>query len=193
MGAYQLRRRYYLHADKIREIIDAKSLTISEAANQLGISRQHLSNILAHRQTLCPTMRRRFLNCELFAGLREDELWVRLEPGEEPSPEVVKRAPRRPRMRLPFPVKRYLLTRAATMFAADSAGLTLAELGTQLGLSEGYWFPISAGSIPVGQRLRTIIEQHPAFAGIPRDQLWVVAEIPCDPRAIQPVSTEVTP
>ncbi len=193
MGALQHRGRYYLHGDKVREILNAHGLTIGQAAEKIGVSRQHLSNIFAHRQTLSPTMRRRFLACELFAGLEEDVLWVRLKPGEEPSPDVVKPVPRRPRMHLPFPAKRYLLTRAAAMFAANRAGLKLAELGAQLGLTQGYWFPLSAGSIPVSRRLRTIIEQHPAFAGIPRDQLWVVAEIPCDPRAIQPVSTEVTP
>jgi hypothetical protein len=102
-------------------------------------------------------------------------------------------ARRQPRLHLPFPVKRHLLSRAAALFAAQRAGLSLAELGDRLGLAEAYWFQLSAGRIPVGRRRRLAIQQHPAFAGIPDDQLWVVAEIPFDPTTIQADSAEVTP
>ncbi|MFH1464817.1 MAG: hypothetical protein ABIO70_10575 [Pseudomonadota bacterium] len=102
-------------------------------------------------------------------------------------------ARRQPRVRLPFPVKVHLMSRAAALFAADRAGQSLAELGELLGLAEAYWFQLSGGRIPVGRRRRLAIQQHPAFAGIPDDQLWIVAEIPCDPSIIQPVSVEVTP
>ncbi len=100
---------------------------------------------------------------------------------------------RQPRLHLPFPVKRHLMSRAAALFAAEHAGVSLAELGDRLGLAEAYWFQLSAGRIPVGRRRRLAIEQHPAFAGIPDHQLWVVAEIPCDPRTIQPIPSEVSP
>jgi len=102
-------------------------------------------------------------------------------------------ARRRPRLHLPFPVKRHLLSRAAALFAADPAGVSLAELGDQLGLAEAYWFQLSGGRIPVGRRRRLAIQQHPAFACIPDDQLWIVVEIPFDPSTIQPATTEVTP
>ena len=100
---------------------------------------------------------------------------------------------RQPRVRLPFPVKRHLMSRAAALFAAAQAGVSLSELGEQLGLAEAYWFQLSAGRIPVGRCRRLAIQQHPAFAGIPDDQLWIVAEIPYDPSAIQPVLSEVNP
>jgi hypothetical protein len=102
-------------------------------------------------------------------------------------------ARRQPRLRLPFPVRLHLLSRAAAMFAAQRAGLSLAELGDRLGLAEAYWFQLSAGRIPVGRRRRLAIRQHPAFAGIPDDQLWVVATIPQDPSTIQPTPTEDSP
>jgi len=102
-------------------------------------------------------------------------------------------ARRQPRLHLPFPVKRHLLSRAAALFAAQRAGLSLAELGDRLGLAEAYWFQLSAGRIPVGRRRRLAIQHHPAFAGIPDAQLWVVAEIPFDPTTIQTAPSEVTP
>ena len=101
--------------------------------------------------------------------------------------------PRRPRVRLPFPQRHHLLSRAAAAFAARRAGVELAELGEQLGLSEAYWFQLSSGRVPVGRRRRLTILEHPAFAGIPADQLFVVVEIPQDPTAIQPNPSEVSP
>ena len=100
---------------------------------------------------------------------------------------------RRRRVRLPFPVQHHLMSRAAAVFAANQIGVGLAELGARLGLAEAYWFQLSGGRVPVGRRRRQAIEQHPAFAGIPADQLWVIAEIPHDPSTIQPIPTEVTP
>ncbi len=100
---------------------------------------------------------------------------------------------RRRRVCLPFPVKHHLMSRAAAVFAAGWLGVGLAELGVQLGLTEAYWFQLSGGRVPVGRRRRLAIQQHPAFAGIPTDQLWVIAEIPRDPSTIQPIPTEVTP
>ena len=102
-------------------------------------------------------------------------------------------ARRQPRLRLPFPVRHHLMSRAAALFAANRAGVSLSELGEQLGLAEAYWFQLSAGRIPVGRQRRLAIQQHPAFARIPDDQLWIVAEIPHDPSIIQPVPSEVTP
>ena len=101
-------------------------------------------------------------------------------------------ARRQPRLHLPFPVKRHLLSRAAALFAAERAGLSLAELGDRLGLAEAYWFQLSAGRIPVGRRRRLAIQQHPDFTGIPDDRLWIVAEIPFDPSTIQTAHIEVT-
>jgi len=102
-------------------------------------------------------------------------------------------ARRQPRVRLPFPVRHHLMSRASALFAANRAGVSLSELGEQLGLAEAYWFQLSGGRIPVGRRRRLTIEQHSAFAGIPDDQLWIVAEIPHDPSIIQLVPSEVTP
>jgi len=102
-------------------------------------------------------------------------------------------ARRQPRVRLPFPVRHHLMSRAAALFAAAQAGVSLSELGEQLGLAEAYWFQLSGGRIPVGRRRRLAIQKHPAFARIPDDQLWVVAEIPHDPSAIQSTTFEVNP
>ena len=99
---------------------------------------------------------------------------------------------RQPRVRLPFPVRHHPMSRASALFAANRAGVSLSELGEQLGLAEAYWFQLSAGRIPVGRRRRLAIQQHPAFTGIPDDRLWIVAEIPFDPSTIQTAHIEVT-
>jgi len=191
MTAHQHRGRYYLHTDEVLDIIDTHDMNQGQVAELLAISRQYLNQLLNRRQTLTPKMRRRFLECELFADVDEASLWERMASREASPPPEKQSAHRQPRGCLPFPAKRHLMSRAAALFAVKRAGLSLAELGGQLGLAEAYWFDLSGGRIPVGRRRRRAIEQHPAFAGIPTDQLWVIAEIPSDPSTIQPVPSEV--
>ena len=92
-----------------------------------------------------------------------------------------------------FPLRHVLMSRAAALFAADLPGLTLDQLGAELGLCKAYWLQLSNGRFPVGRARRRAIAEHPAFAGIPSEQLWIPVDIPQDPSAITPLTTDVSP
>jgi transcriptional regulator with XRE-family HTH domain len=192
--------RYFLRTERVRRIVEENHLYLRQVAAELGIDPCHWSKVLNRRLPASRELRRRMKESPLFADEPEATLWQLVSQEDapprqkEPTPrERAEPAYRRPRFRLPFPEKRFLMSRAAAVFAANRAGLNLAELGEQLGIAEAYWFQICAGRIPVGRRRRLAIQQHPAFTGIPHDQLWVVAVIPFDPAAIQPIPPEVSP
>ncbi len=61
-------------------------MTITEGAEQLGVSRSYFSQLLAGRRAISPKVRRRLLVCPPFCELTPDDLWR--PPPEEPDEEV---------------------------------------------------------------------------------------------------------
>ena len=72
-------RRYFLRPSRIRELIDERHLTHGAVAAHLGVSRAYWSQLVNGHRPLTPTARRKLLDCEIFAGSAEFELWERLE------------------------------------------------------------------------------------------------------------------
>ena len=71
-------RRFLLHASRIRDLADRHHLAQSEIADKLGIARAYWSQLVNRRRALSPSIRRRILACDLFAGVPESELWERV-------------------------------------------------------------------------------------------------------------------
>ncbi len=71
-------RRFLLHASRIRDLADRHHLAQSEIAEKLGIARAYWSQLVNRRRALSPSIRRRILACDLFAGVPESELWERV-------------------------------------------------------------------------------------------------------------------
>lgn len=74
-------RRFLLHADRVRDHIDAHHLTHAEVAERIGVARSYWSQLLNRKRALSPVIRRRILGCDLFAGVPESELWERVAEG----------------------------------------------------------------------------------------------------------------
>jgi transcriptional regulator with XRE-family HTH domain len=70
--------RYFLRADRVRELADQRHLTHSEVAHRLGVSRAHWSLLLNRHRALTPTARRLILDSAIFDGVSERELWERV-------------------------------------------------------------------------------------------------------------------
>ena len=73
-------RRFFLHADSVRDPIDAHHLTHADVAGRLGIARSYWSQLVNRKRALSPAIRRTILACDLFAGVPENELWERVVP-----------------------------------------------------------------------------------------------------------------
>ncbi len=71
-------RRFLLHASRVRDLADRHHLAQSEIAEKLGIARAYWSQLVNRRRALSPSIRRRILACDLFAGVPESELWERV-------------------------------------------------------------------------------------------------------------------
>lgn len=71
-------RRFFLHADRVRDHVDARHLTHADVAERLGIARSYWSQLVNRKRALSPTVRRTILACDLFAGVPENELWERV-------------------------------------------------------------------------------------------------------------------
>lgn len=67
--------RYLLVTDQIRAILDGRHYSHQRAAQRLGVSRSYWSQLINGRRSLTPDMRARILECPLFAGLPEEQLW----------------------------------------------------------------------------------------------------------------------
>jgi len=64
--------RYWLNEESVRELIDARHITLTEFAATLGVSRAYLSQIVNGRRALTPKARRALL--VVFPG-DEGRLW----------------------------------------------------------------------------------------------------------------------
>ncbi len=73
-------RRFFLRADHVRDLIDARHLTHAEVAERLGIARSYWSQLVNRKRGVSPSIRRCILACDLFAGVPENELWERVAP-----------------------------------------------------------------------------------------------------------------
>ena len=71
--------RYFLRPDAVRALVDAHHLTHTQVAARLGLSRAYWSQLLHARRALTPNTRRRLLDCDVFAGVLDADLWERLE------------------------------------------------------------------------------------------------------------------
>jgi transcriptional regulator with XRE-family HTH domain len=74
-------RRFLLLADRVRDHVDARHLTHAEVAERVGVARSYWSQLVNRKRALSPSIRRRILACELFAGVPENELWERISEG----------------------------------------------------------------------------------------------------------------
>ena len=71
-------RRFLFLADRVRDHVDAHHLTQAEVAERVGLARSYWSQLVNRKRALSPSIRRRILACDLFAGVPESELWERV-------------------------------------------------------------------------------------------------------------------
>lgn len=76
-----MRRRFFLHADRVRDLADQHHLAQSEVADRIGVGRAYWSQLVNRRRALSPAIRRRILACPLFGGVPESQLWERVTDG----------------------------------------------------------------------------------------------------------------
>ena len=69
------RPAWLLRGNRVRALLGRRNLTITEAAEMLGVSRSYFSQLLAGRRGLSPKVRRRLLANAPFSELSADELW----------------------------------------------------------------------------------------------------------------------
>lgn len=74
-------RRFFLHADRVRDLADQHHLAQSEVADRIGVGRAYWSQLVNRRRALSPAIRRRILACPLFGGVPESQLWERVTDG----------------------------------------------------------------------------------------------------------------
>ena len=77
---------WLLRGNRVRALLGRCHMTITEGAEQLGVSRSYFSQLLAGRRALSPKVRRRLLACPPFCELTPEDLWR--PPPEEPDEEV---------------------------------------------------------------------------------------------------------
>lgn len=71
--------RYFLRSDSVRALIDANHLTESHVAQRVGVSRPYWSQLINAKRPLTPRMRRLLLACDVFAGVADSDIWVRVD------------------------------------------------------------------------------------------------------------------
>lgn len=76
--------RYRLLGSRVRQLVERHHLSLTEAAERLGVSRSYFSQLLAGARVLSPRIRRRMLRRLPFRELSEAELWERIEPAAAP-------------------------------------------------------------------------------------------------------------
>ncbi len=81
-----LRLPWRLRGNRVRALLGRCHMTITEGAEQLGVSRSYFSQLLAGRRALSPKVRRLLLACPPFCELAPHDLWR--EPPDEPDEEV---------------------------------------------------------------------------------------------------------
>ena len=74
-------RRFLLLADRVRDHVDGRHLTHAAVAERVGVARSYWWQLLNRKRALSPSIRRRLLACDLFAGVPENELWERISEG----------------------------------------------------------------------------------------------------------------
>lgn len=74
-------RRYLLRSSRIRDVVDAHHLTHAAVARRLGLSRAYWSQLLNGHRALTPSTGL-LLDCTIFAGMEETELWERIDVPE---------------------------------------------------------------------------------------------------------------
>lgn len=72
-------RRFFLRADHVRDLVDAHHLTQADVAERIGLARYYWSQLVNRKRGLSPSVRRRILACDLFAGVPQTELWERVD------------------------------------------------------------------------------------------------------------------
>lgn len=77
-------RRFLLHADRVRDLVDDRHLTHAQVAERLGVARSYWSQLINRKRGLSPSLRTRILASGLFDGVAEHELWERVA-GESAS------------------------------------------------------------------------------------------------------------
>lgn len=71
-------RHYFLRPSRVRDIVDEHHITHATVARRLGVSRAYWSQLINGKRALSPSIRRLILDCEIFAGVAESELWERI-------------------------------------------------------------------------------------------------------------------
>jgi transcriptional regulator with XRE-family HTH domain len=77
------RARFWMRREAIERIQDRNYWTQEALADAVGISRVHFNRLLNRRRPLGRVSRRKLANCELLAGIPDNELWERLPPSPE--------------------------------------------------------------------------------------------------------------
>ena len=73
-------RHFFLHSDRVRDLIEDRHMPHHALATELGISRAYWSLLLNRHRPLTKSVRRKILDCPVFAGVPEDVLWERSAP-----------------------------------------------------------------------------------------------------------------
>jgi transcriptional regulator with XRE-family HTH domain len=75
---------FWLIASTVSSRLEARNLSHSEFADEIGISRSYWSQILHRKRHLTPQVRRWLLASPTLEGLSEAELWERVPIQESP-------------------------------------------------------------------------------------------------------------
>lgn len=78
--------RYRLLGHRVRELVAERNLTITDAAQKLGVSRSYFSQLLAGARLLSPRVRRRLLARLPFRELSAAELWEPVDASSSTAP-----------------------------------------------------------------------------------------------------------
>jgi len=79
------RRRFYLRAETIQDVLDRQHLTHLRFADHLGLSRSYWSQLFNRRRALSPDVRRDLLASRYLRDIPEDRLWERVDTEHTPS------------------------------------------------------------------------------------------------------------
>jgi len=81
MAVPAARARYFLHTDAVMDHVDRRHLRHGDVAERIGISRAYWSQLVHRHRPVTPSLRARLLASRVFRGLRERDLWERIEGG----------------------------------------------------------------------------------------------------------------
>ena len=69
------RRRFWLRADTVQDVLDRNHLSHLRFADHLGLSRSYWSQVFNRRRALSPEVRRDLLGSRYLRGIAEERLW----------------------------------------------------------------------------------------------------------------------